>query len=167
MSADVSLGTTFALQGDREIILQHVFDAPRELVWQVSNDPALIQNWWGPKYLNTTVEKMEIRPGGAWRIIQRDPAGNEYAFNGVYREVVAPERIVRTFEFEGMPGHIIVETATLEEIDGRTRLTVTSVFETPEDRDGMMQSGAESGARESYERLTELVAQIRKEHGNV
>lgn len=161
MSADTAATTKFRLQSDREIVLERVFDAPRELVWRVSNDPAFIPQWWGPRYLTTTVEKMDIRPGGAWRFVQHDAGGNEYAFNGIYREVVPPERVVRTFEFEGMPGHIVVETATLEDLGGKTKLTVTSMFQSPEDRDGMLQSGAESGAKESYERLAELLEEQR------
>jgi uncharacterized protein YndB with AHSA1/START domain len=69
--------------------------------------------------------------------------------------------LVSTFEFEGMPGHVIVDTLTLEEIDGRTRLTTTSVFASKEDRDGMIASGMESGAAESLDRLAELLASLR------
>jgi len=101
---------------------------------------------------------MDVRPGGGWRFIQRDAAGNEFAFHGVYHEVVAPERIVGTFEFEGMPGHVALETSTLEDLGGRTRLTTISVFQTVEDRDGMAASGMELGASESMDRLEELLA---------
>src|SRR5712692_9827489 len=122
MVARNSSATTFTMPSDREIVMERIFDAPRELVFKVSTDPELIPQWWGPKRLTTTVETMDVRPGGVWRVVQRDSEGNEYAFNGVYREVVPPERIVRTFEFEGMPGHVLVETTTLEEHDGKTRL---------------------------------------------
>ena len=102
---------------------------------------------------------MDVRPGGVWRFIQRDANGNEYAFNGEYREIVPPERLVNTFEFEGVPGHIIVDTATFEEQpDGKTKLTVTSLFDTVEDRDGMLKSGMEDGAIETWDRLAELLA---------
>jgi uncharacterized protein YndB with AHSA1/START domain len=144
--------------GTQEIVMTHVFDAPRDLVFKTYTDPTLIPLWWGPRRLTTTVEKHELRPGGAWRFVQRDADGNEFAFHGEYREIVPPERIVGTFEFEGMPGHVLVETVTLEELDGKTQLTATTVFESVEDRDGMVASGMESGARESMERLAELLA---------
>jgi uncharacterized protein YndB with AHSA1/START domain len=121
----------------------------------------------GPKYLTTKVDKMDVRRGGAWRFVQRDSSGNEYAFNGVYREIVPPERLVYTFEFEDMPGHVVLETVMFEEHDrlpgrqaGKTRLTVTSLFRTDEDRNGMLNSGMEKGAAETMDRLEELVAKI-------
>jgi uncharacterized protein YndB with AHSA1/START domain len=140
------------------IVMTREFDAPRELVWKVYTDPAHLPNWWGPRGLTTTVEAMDVRPGGAWRFIQRDTDGNEYAFHGVYHQVVPPERVVSTFEFEGMPGHVMLETMTLEDLGGRTRLTTTSVFQSVEDRDGMLASGMEQGATESMDRLAELLA---------
>jgi len=85
--------------------------------------------------------------------------GNEYAFNGEYREMMPPERLVSTFEFEGVPGHIVVNTATFEELsDRKTNLTITSLFASVEDRDGMLNSGMESGANETWDRLAELLA---------
>ena len=142
---------------DREITMTRVFDAPRELVFQAHTDPQHIPHWWGQRGSTTIVDTMDVRPGGAWRFVQRDPEGNEYGFRGEYREVVPPERLVYTFEFEGMPGQILVETITFEEHDGKTRLTSTSVFSSVEDRDGMLESGMESGAIESWDRLAELL----------
>ena len=101
---------------------------------------------------------MDVRPDGVWRFVQKGPDGKEYAFNGVYREVLRPERLVYTFEYEGMPGHILIETVRLEkQLDGNTKVTVTDSFQTRKDRDGMLQSGMEKGARESMERLEELL----------
>jgi uncharacterized protein YndB with AHSA1/START domain len=102
---------------------------------------------------------MDFRPGGAWRFIAREPDGREQGFRGVYREIAPPERIVQTFEWEGMPGHVIVETATFEDLGERTRVTTTSLFHTTEERDGMLASGMEGGLTESHERLTELLAE--------
>lgn len=150
--------TLVAEPGRQEIVLRRVLDAPRELVLKTMTDPSLIPNWWGPKGLTTVVEKMDVRPGGAWRFVQRDPDGNEFAFNGVYHQVLPPERLVYTFEFEGVPGHVLLETVTFEELDGKTRLTDRSVFQTVEDRDAMVQSGMESGAKETMDRLAELLA---------
>jgi uncharacterized protein YndB with AHSA1/START domain len=91
----------------------------------------------------------------------RGPAGSEDAFHGVYHDAVAPERIVYTFEYEGMPGHVLLETITFEEQDGRTLMTDSSVFQSVADRDGMLQSGMESGAAESMDRLDEYLAKVR------
>lgn len=140
---------------DGALVITRVFDAPRELVFKAYTDPNLIPQWWGPRGYTTTVDKMDVRPGGVWRFVQRGPDGNEYAFNGVYREIVPTERLAYTFEFEGMPGHVLLETVTFEEHDGKTKVTATALFDTVEDRDGMLKSGMEGGAAESWDRLTE------------
>lgn len=148
--------------GRQEIVVTRVFDAPRELVFKAYTDPNAIPQWWGPSFLTTTVDKMDVRQGGIWRFVQRDAGGNEYAFHGVYHESLAPERLVYTFEFEGMPGHVLLATITFEEQPGgKTKLTDRSVFQTQEDRDGMLQSGAEAGAV-MYDRLAELLAKMQR-----
>jgi uncharacterized protein YndB with AHSA1/START domain len=146
--------------GKQEITMTRTFDAPRELVFKITSDPDLIPQWWGPSYLTTTVDEMDARPGGRWRYVQRDPQGNEHAFHGVYHDV-RPERTVFTFEYEGMPGHVLLETVTLDEIDGRTKMTDHSVFQSVADRDAMVESGMESGATEMMDRLEELLAAAR------
>jgi uncharacterized protein YndB with AHSA1/START domain len=143
---------------DREIRLEREFDAPRERVFAVMTDPALISEWWGPRGTTTEVDQMDVRPGGAWRYVVRNADGSETAFRGVYREIASPERIVQTFEWEGMPGHISIDTAVLEDLGERTRLVTTSLFHTTEERDGMLSSGMEGGAGETYARLEELLA---------
>jgi uncharacterized protein YndB with AHSA1/START domain len=155
-----SVATTYTTPSDREIGMTRDFDAPRELVYQAYTDPNHIPHWWGPRRMTTTVDTLDVRPGGAWRIVQRDPEGNEYGFRGEYREVVPPERLVYTFEFEGMPGHILVETVTFEEQGGKTTVTSTALFDSVEDRDGMLESGMESGAIESWDRLEELLERL-------
>jgi uncharacterized protein YndB with AHSA1/START domain len=142
--------------GKQEIVITRVFDAPRELVFKASTDPNLIPQWWGPKSLMTTVDKMDVKTGGVWRFVQRDADGNEFAFHGVYHEI-SPQRLVQTFEFEGMPGHVLLEICTFEDIDGKTKLTEKSVYESVEDRDGMLKSGMKEGAIETMDRLAELV----------
>ena len=149
-------------KSERELVTTHTFDAPRELVWRAWTDPELIPRWWGPRYLTTTVETMDVRPGGRWRFVQRDAKGNEYGFHGEYREVVPPRRLVGTFEYEGMPGHVLVETAIFEEIRGKTKLTQNSLFENVEDLEAMLASGMEEGAAETMERFTELVTEMQK-----
>jgi uncharacterized protein YndB with AHSA1/START domain len=138
-------------------MITRAFDAPRAVVFDAFINPDAIPQWWGPRYLTTTVETMQVKAGGQWRFVQRDADGNTYAFHGVYHSVNAPEQIVYTFEFEGMPGHVVLETITFEEYDGKTKITDQSVFQSVADRDGMVQSGMEEGARESMERLDELL----------
>lgn len=147
------------LPSDREIAHTRIFAAPRDRVFQVCTDPALIPQWWGPRRHTTTVDQMDVRPGGVWRFVTRDAAGHEEAFHGEYREIVPPARLVQTFEWEGLPGHVAVETLTLEEQDGQTKMTVTSRFDTVEDRDGMLESGMDDGARETWDRLAALLQQ--------
>lgn len=141
----------------RELVITRVFDAPRELVFKTHTDPALIPKWWGPRGFTTTVDKMEVRPDGVWRFVQRGQDGKEYAFNGVYREVVPPERLVQTFEFEGMPGHVLLQTATFEDQGRKTKLTTTALFQSVEDRDGMLKTGMKEGATETLDRFAELL----------
>ena len=155
--------TITAEPGKQEILITREFDAQRELVFKVCTDPTLIPQWWGPRYLSTEVDKMDVRPGGQWRFINRDAEGNAYAFHGVYHEVLAPERVIDTFEFEGLPetGHVTLETMKLEPLPGgRTRLTVQSVFQSVADRDGMLQSGMEEGLNDTYDRLAELLKKM-------
>ncbi len=150
-----------SLPSDLEVEMTREFDAPRELIFRAYTDPDLIPLWWGPKRYTTTVEVMDVRVGGKWRYVQVGKDGEVFAFHGEYREIVPPERLVSTFEFEGLPGHIVVDSLTLEDLGGRTRLTMLSTFESKADRDGMVELGMESGAAESLDRLAELlVSQI-------
>ena len=103
---------------------------------------------------------MDVRAGGGWRFVMRDHDGSETAFRGTYREVTPPERIVQTFEWEGMPGHISVETATFEDLGDRTKVTTVSIFHTAEERDGMIQSGMERGMDETFARLDEVLERV-------
>jgi uncharacterized protein YndB with AHSA1/START domain len=149
--------------GKQEIVITREFDAPRELVFKAFTDPTLIPQWWGPRSLSTQVDTMDVRPGGQWRFLNRDAKGNEYAFHGVYHEVRAPERIIDTFEFEGLPetGHVTLETMKLEALPGgRTKLIAQSVFQSVADRDGMLQSDMEEGVNETYDRLAELLKKL-------
>ena len=146
---------TVTLPSDREIVMTRVFDAPRELVFEAHSKCEHLTQWWGPRGHTLPVCELDFRPGGAWRFVSRGTDGGEDAFRGEFREIVAPERIVWTFEYEGMPGHISVDTLTLVEQDGKTTLTATSIFDSVEDRDGMLQSGMEAGATETWDRLAE------------
>lgn len=145
---------------DREIHIVRVFDAPHDRVFAVYTDPALIPAWWGPRGTTAVVDRMDVGPGGGWRFVIHNSDGSETAFRGTYREVSPPERIVQTFEWEGLPGHVSVETATFEELGDRTRVTTTSIFHTTAERDGMLASGMEGGLNETYARLDELLARL-------
>jgi uncharacterized protein YndB with AHSA1/START domain len=145
---------------DREIRIERVFDAPRDRVFALFTDPSLIPEWWGPRETTTIVDVMDVRTGGSWRFVMRNPDGSESGFRGAYREVTPPERIVQTFEWEPMAGHVSVETATFEDLGDRTKVTTTSIFHTTEERDGMLASGMEGGLNETYARFDELLARL-------
>ena len=149
--------TTVTRRSDREIVSERVFDAPRERVFEAFSDPALIPEWWGPRGVTTSVDKMDARTGGDWRFTCSDAQGTT-SFRGTYREITPPERVVQTFEWDGMPGHVLVDSSTFEDLAGRTKVTTVSLFHTTEERDGMLASGMEGGLSESYERLDELLA---------
>lgn len=144
---------------DREIRTERIFDAPRERVWQAMTDRKLVAQWWG-RGNRLVVERMEVVRGGHWRFVEHGPDG-VHGFEGRYREVVPPERIVQTFEWDGMPGHVAVETMTLEDLgDGRTKLVVVSQFHTTAERDGMLHSGMEQGMAQSHAALDAVLAQL-------
>jgi len=159
MTAKQAAKATLTTPTDREIHIERFFDAPRDKVFAALTDPELIPQWWGPHGTTTIVDKMDPRTGGDWRFIART-GDEETAFRGTYREISPPERVVQTFEWEGMPGYVSVETMTLEDLGDRTRMTVVSVFHTPEERDGMLGSGMEGGMNETYERLDALLARL-------
>jgi uncharacterized protein YndB with AHSA1/START domain len=142
---------------DREICIERVFNAPRDRVWRAYTDPALIAQWWG-RGNKLVVERMEVERGGHWRFVEHSPEG-VHGFEGRYREVTPPERLVQTFEWDGMPGYVAVETATFEALgNDQTRVVTTALFHTTEERDGMLSSGMEQGLNQSYAALDRLLA---------
>jgi uncharacterized protein YndB with AHSA1/START domain len=145
---------------EREIMITREIDAPRDLVYAALTSAEHIPHWWGRAKSTLSHCEIDARPGGRWRFVERDPDGNEFGFRGEFRELDPPARIVQTFEWEGLPGHISVETMTLDDLGSRTRITVRSLFDTVEDRDGMLQSGMETGAAESYDRLERYVVSL-------
>ncbi len=158
-----SKSLTVATPSDLEIVMTREFDAPRELVFEAHTKCEHLTNWWGPRKYTLEVCELDFRPGGKYRFVHRGPEGvDEHGFRGEFREIVPPEKIVWTFEWEGMPGHVSVDTVTLEDLGGRTRLTAHSLFDSKEDRDGMLQSGMEEGAGETYDRLAEFVASMKR-----
>lgn len=152
-------GATITTPAEREIRIERVFDAPIARVWRAYTDPELIAQWWG-RGNKLDIERMEVERGGHWRFVEHGPEGS-HGFEGRYREVTPMERLVQTFEWDGMPGHVAVETAEFTDLgDGRTKVTATSLFHTAEERDGMLSSGMEIGLNESYAALDELLATL-------
>lgn len=141
---------------DRKIVMTREFDAPRELVFRAHSSCEHVRKWWGRGHPMDCV--MDFRPGGAYRYVEHVPGGGAPAFHGEYVEIVEPERIVLTQEFEGMPGHVATQTIDFVEHDGRTTLTMTAVFDSTELRDAVLQSGMETGANQSMDCLADLVS---------
>jgi uncharacterized protein YndB with AHSA1/START domain len=149
----------------QEIFIEREFDAPRDLVFKVTTDPEFIPKWWGPRGNSIEVDKSDVRSGGEWRFIHSTPDGHKTGFHGSYHEVLPPQRVIQTFEWEGLPetGHVILETTRFEALEGnRTKIIIQQVFQTVQDRDGMVASGQEKGMKESHERLDELLATLNK-----
>jgi uncharacterized protein YndB with AHSA1/START domain len=136
------------------------FDAPRELIYRAHTDPELLVQWLGPRKYAMKVKRWDVRDGGAWRFTHRDAEGNEYGFHGVFHGTPSPDGIVQTFEFEGAPGHVSLESLKLEERNGRTVVHTHSVYQSLEARDAMLQSGMADGMNEGYDRLDELLARL-------
>ena len=142
---------------EREIRIERIFNAPRERVWKALTDPALVAQWWG-RGNKLVIERMEVQRGGHWRFVEHGPDG-VHGFEGRYREVTPPERVVQTFAWDGMPGHVAIETLILEDLgDGRTKIVNISLFHTTEERDGMLHSGMEQGLNQSYAALDKVLA---------
>lgn len=146
-----------SLPTDREIRIERVFAAPRELVWRAFTEPQLIAQWYCRGNF-IVVERFEPVRGGHWRFVEHGPDG-VHGFEGRFREVTPPERLVMTFEWDGMPGYPIIESHTFEDLgDGRTRLVLSSLFSFEEERDGMLASGMEGGMNQSFDALDRLLA---------
>jgi len=153
--------TITAEPGKQELFITREFEAPRELVFKAFSDPDMIARWLGPCNMTTRIEKLEPE-GGGWRFIHTTEQGQDFAFHGVTHESTAPERVIRTFEFEGLPekGHVVLEKVVFEALPGdRTKLVIQNVYLSVADRDGMVQSGMEYGVRESHEKLDEFLEQ--------
>ncbi len=140
------------------IVITREFDAPPGRVFRAHTDPDLVTQWLGPRRLTMRIEQYDARTGGSYRYVHCEDDGTEYAFHGVFHEVRPDERIVQTFTFEGEPDGVALETLTLEDLGGRTRLVAKSVCDSIEARDAVIASGMEYGLREAYEQLDELLA---------
>ena len=148
-----------ATTSDREIVIRRVFDAPRELVFEAWTDPEQVVQWWGPRGFTTTIQEMDVRPGGVWRFVMHGPNGTNYDNKVVFVEVVKPERLVYDHgpgdESDSPQFHV---TVTFEEEGGRTRLTLRLVFASAAERDSAVEFGALEGGNQTLERLAEHLA---------
>ena len=138
-----------------EVRMSRVFDATPERLWEAHTNPEQVVKWWG---LGITVEKFDLRVGGVWRFLSKDPQGNPHNFNGVFKQLEEPYKIVRTFEYEPRAGHILLETFTFEEQpDGRTKLFAVTKYDNLQDLEGMVSSGMKEGFVSGFERLASIV----------
>ena len=177
---EFSASTTSSRPGPagREFILTRIINAPRALVWKAWTDPKHMAQWWGPHSVTNPVCQMDVRPGGAWRIIMRLPDGVDYPITGVYLEIVKPERLIRTMDCsehpeawhdlvkpdrqkgERNPAGEMLQTVTFEDQGGRTKLTIRTRFNSVAIRDAMVKMGMTEGWTQSLERLEALLANV-------
>jgi uncharacterized protein YndB with AHSA1/START domain len=158
-ASDKAAATTVTTPSAREIVTARVFHAPRALVWRAFTERGPLARWWGRGH-KLTIEHLEVKRGGHWRFVEHAPDG-DHGFEGRYREVIPPERIAMTFDWDGNPGHVSVTTITLEDLgDGRTRVITKALFHTPGERDGMLEAGMVDGLNESYAALDQVLADL-------
>ena len=151
--------STMTLQGDREIRVERIFNAPRDKVWRAYTERELVAQWWG-RGNPLDVEKFDLKPGGSWRFVEKFD-GKSMGFEGRFIEVTPQERLVQTFGWDGMTEGEMMDTAEFHDLgDGRTKLVNVSLFHTTEERDGMLHSGMETGLNESYAALDDLLARM-------
>jgi uncharacterized protein YndB with AHSA1/START domain len=146
--------------GVPQVFTERTFDAPRELVFRAFIEPDLLVQWLGPRKYTMTIDRFDAKDGGSWRYVHSDDAGNAFGFHGVFHGEPSPEGFVQTFEFEGAPGNVSMDTLKLEERDGRTTVRTNSVFQSVEARDAMVQSGMAEGMNDGYDRLEDLLAKL-------
>jgi uncharacterized protein YndB with AHSA1/START domain len=146
---------------DREIVMDRMVDAPRDLVWQAWTQPEHIDQWWGQDGFTTTTQEYDLRPGGAWRFIMRGPDGIDYKIRITFREVTPPDRLTYMHDDEGVG--LVPEfptTVTFEDVDGKTRVTMRSTFDSKAERDRVWEEGAKEGGPQMLARMAEHVKQI-------
>lgn len=146
--------------GKQEMFFIREFEAPRELVFKAHSDPKIMEQWMGPCVIKTVFDKYEAKNHGSYRYTCSTQDGHSFSFNGAIHEMIAPERIIQTVEFEEYPvkGRAAIEIIRFEALPGdRTRLTSQTIFQSVDDRDGAVKSGMEAGVIEGYERLDEML----------
>ena len=152
-----------SLPADEQILITREFDAPRELVYRAYTTPELVRRWWHAKRGEMTVCEIDLRVGGEWRFVMvaREHGDMEVGFHGEYREIVPNERLVSTEVFEGYPDAESLNTLTLSEVDGRTKLEILVQHENKEHRDAHINSGMEAGLQDALDLLEEVAGSLR------
>jgi uncharacterized protein YndB with AHSA1/START domain len=151
---------TATSSADREISITRVFDAPRDLVWKVWTEPDHIARWWGPNGFTNTIHTMDVRPGGVWDFIMHGPDGVDYPNKAFYHEVKKPERLFYDHGEPGGPSYFQV-TVTFDDVAGKTKLTMTMLFRTAEERNAVAEKyGAVEGLKQNMDKLGEYLAKI-------
>jgi uncharacterized protein YndB with AHSA1/START domain len=150
------------LPSDREIVLTRVFNAPRRLLFEAWTNPEHVKQWYGCSIMTLPICEIDLRVGGAYRYVMRDPGGVNHTMQGVYREITPPARLVYTERYvtEGFTSNDALVTVLFAEHDGMTTLTSTILHQSKADRDGHIATGMEAGAAETLDRLAALVAQM-------
>lgn len=149
--------------GKAEVLVTRVYDAPQKHVYKAYTEPDLVALWWGSEKYTAKIDKWDATKGGLWRIVERDAEGKKYAFHGVYHDLVSPERIVNTFEYEGLAGSVSLKTTTFDKIGGKTKVTSRTVFQGVKDRDEMFKAGMEDCILESWDRLAVYLEKLKIE----
>ncbi|GAB2603039.1 ATPase [Paractinoplanes abujensis] len=142
---------------DTTLVMSRSFDAPRDLVFACHTQPEHLRHWWGRG--NPLDVELDFRVGGKWRFVEHAD-GREHAFRGEITAIDAPAGFSWTFEYEPMPGHVLREQYVFTEEGGKTTVTSSSTFDSREDRDGMIESGMEAGAEQSYRALDDYLAKL-------
>jgi uncharacterized protein YndB with AHSA1/START domain len=142
------------------IDVERVFDAPRDLVFRAFTEPDLLVQWLGPRKYEMVIDTYDVRAGGSWRYINRDDAGNEWGFHGVFHGDPSPDGFTQTFEFEGAPGHVALDRLVLTERNGQTTVHTHSVYQSLEARDAMVANGMAEGMDEGFNRLDALLGRL-------
>ena len=143
-----------------QLVVTSEFAAPRDLLFRAYTDPELLAQWLGPRGLTVTIDHLDPRHGGTWRCIGSDADGSKYSFRGVFHGTPSPDRIVQTFEFEDMPGHVCLQTVTFTEREDTTLLTQNTIYQSVQDRDRVLRYDMAEDIHESIERLEQLLAQL-------
>ena len=149
--------TITANPGEQVVDIERVVDAPIADVYRAYTDPDLYSKWVGPRGYTMDLTKFDVRDGGSWAFVHHTPEGGDFGFHGCFHSVRPMERIVQTFEYEGVPGHVSLEAISFEDLGGTTRLRTHGVFQSVEDRDGMVEAGMAMGVEQGFERLDELL----------
>ncbi|HET6532665.1 MAG TPA: SRPBCC family protein [Actinoplanes sp.] len=147
---------------DNQILITREFDAPKHLVWRAYTTPELVKRWWAGDHGTVTTAEIDLRVGGRWRYVM-DAGGFEVAFHGEYREIQAPDRLVHTEAYEGIPEpdeHAGLNTVTFTEKDGRTYLEMLCEYRDQADRDAVIESGMEGGMQTSMDALERVAVSL-------